>query len=299
MKERCAIYTCSDAGYEVGTAALLRSVARVYPAVDRYCFVPESQLEEMKGRIGEIATVLPAPRPLKNVPEQRQMMAARVFGVTLPADIVVYMDSDIVVCRPGPDLWQVEGKDVRAVMDPAKEMFYNLYGGEAYWNKFKERFPERVGYNGINSGVFALRPAFWQALPDLFEEAIDGFDWVETAHFADQPFLGAIFLPYVKPLPFSYNVHFSFEIPVPCNVRNMHYTGIKPWNPSFPHHERPWFYWIKYGSHPACSYWQVFRAFLWVVLNEPRCAWSRIKKRSVHDARVVVENPCYAGGGQR
>ncbi len=123
MKTRYALYTCSDQDYWIGTRALLRSAAQAYPKVERYCFVPEQQVDAMTEKIRDVATVLPTPRLLRNVPEKRQMMAARVFGITLPADMVVYMDSDIIICRPGNEVWQVEGKDVRAVMDPGKEMF--------------------------------------------------------------------------------------------------------------------------------------------------------------------------------
>lgn len=190
---RKALYTCSDENYVIGTRALLRSAARAYPDVDRYCFAPESQVDALTKKIGDVGTVLPVPRKLRNVPEPRQMMAARVFGVTLPADIVVYMDSDIVVCRPGTEIWNVEGKDVRAVMDPGKEMYYNLPGGEPYWQQFRDRFPERIGHHGINSGVFALRPEYWSELPERFEAAIEGFSWTQVRHFADQPFFGALF----------------------------------------------------------------------------------------------------------
>ncbi len=291
--EKRAIYTCSDRNYLTGTRSLLRSAARVYPDVARYCFVPESDVGVMTVSLRDIATVVPAPRLLRNVPEPLQMMAARAFGVTLPADVVVYMDSDILVCRPGEELWNVEGKDVRAVMDPAKEMFYNLNGGEPYWQQFKNRFPERVGFHGINSGVFALRPVYWNDLPERFEAAIEGFEWTQVKHFADQPFFGAIFLPHVRPLPFVYNAHFAFEIPLPRRVFNMHYTGIKPWHPEFPHHERAWGYWLKYGLEPTPKVWQRVMANLWIGLNIPRCFCSRLFRKSKITARIITDNPQY------
>ena len=295
-RERRALYTCSDENYVVGTRALLGSAARAYPEIDRYCFVPEAQVSILTQKLGDVCTVLAAKKKKKNVPAARQMMAGRVFGVTLPADVVVYMDSDIVICRPGEALWQVEGKDVRAVMDPGKEMFYNLHGGEPYWSQFKARFPDRVGYHGINSGVFALRPMHWSHLPEQFEAAIEGFAWTEILHFTDQPFLGALFLPHVKPLPFTYNAHFSFEIPIPRRIYNMHYTGIKPWNPAFPKHERAWSYWLKYGQEPQASWWRRFMAACWIGCNVPRCFFSRMRHRSDITAQIVTENPQYRGG---
>jgi len=288
-----ALYTCSDENYVIGTRALLRSAARAYPEVALYCFVPADQIGILQQKLGDVCSVLPAPRKLKNVPEKRQMMAGRVFGVTLPEDIVVYMDSDIVICRPGEELWNVDDKDVRAVMDPGKEMFYNLPGGEPYWSQFKARFPERVGFHGINSGVFAFRPKYWTDLPEQFEAAIEGFEWKEFRHFADQPFFGALFLPHVKPLPFLYNAHFSFEIPVPRGIYNMHYTGIKPWSPAFPKHERAWWYWLKYGQEPSPNVWQRFLAAFWIACNEPRCFFSRILHSSRISAQIVTKNPQY------
>ena len=293
--ERRAIYTCSESNYLIGTRALLRSAARAYPDVSRFCFVPEGQVGSMTDALRDIATVLPAPRVLKNVPEERQMMAARAFGVTLPADIVLYMDSDIVVCRPGNEIWHVDGRDVRAVMDPGKEMFYNLPGGEPYWSQFKCRFPDRVGFHGINSGLFSLRPAHWADLPDRFERAIEGFEWTQLRHFADQPFFGALFLPHVKPLPFSYNAHFASEIPIPRAAYNVHYTGIKPWNPAFPKHERAWGFWLRYGAEPEPGLLQRALTGGWIMVNQPRCAWSRRKHKSDITARIVTENPQYQG----
>jgi lipopolysaccharide biosynthesis glycosyltransferase len=291
--EKKAIYTCSDEKYVIGTRALLVSAANAYPDVERFCFVPEAQVEEIARKIRDIGTVLPAPRELKNVPQPRQMMAARVFGVTLPADIVLYMDSDVIVCRPGEEIWNVEGKDVRAVMDPAKEMFYNLPGGEPHWQQFRDRFPGRVGHHGINSGVFALRPEYWSDLPERFEAAIEKFSWTQVQHFADQPFLGALFLPCVKPLPFSYNAHFSFEIPIPRDVHHLHFTGIKPWNPDFPHHERAWFFWCKYGQEPCPGHLSLALSGLWAWINTPRCFISRLRHRSSITARIVDQNPQY------
>jgi len=168
-----------------------------------------------------------------------------------------------------------------------------LSGGEPHWQQFKDRFPDRVGYHGINSGVFALRPEYWLDLPERFEAAIEGFEWTPARQFSDQPFISAIFLQHVKPLPFSYNAYFSFEIPIPRAVHNVHFTGIKPWNPAFPKHERAWGYWLRYGAEPSPGLLDRALAACLIMINRPRCAWSRRKHRSEITARIVTGNPQY------
>ena len=148
----------------------MRSAARFHPEVARYCIVPAAEVEIAQARLGSLAKVMAPPRKIKGVPDEMQINVARVFMVTLPAEVVAYVDADALFCRPAPALFEVEKGRVNAVADAALQVSYNVSGEDR--NHFEKQFPQTAFRRGFNSGVISMVPADWPSLPELFEKAI-------------------------------------------------------------------------------------------------------------------------------
>ena len=115
---RRAIVTGCNLGFLPGAAGLLRSVREFHPDVARYCLVPPNEAESCRAGLGDLAEVVTAPRPVRGVPDKPllQLLAARTFIPTFPADVVAWVDCDVVFCRAAPELWDVPPGMVNAVV---------------------------------------------------------------------------------------------------------------------------------------------------------------------------------------
>jgi alkanesulfonate monooxygenase SsuD/methylene tetrahydromethanopterin reductase-like flavin-dependent oxidoreductase (luciferase family) len=69
---RKAVVTGCDAKFTDGAAVLLRDMKRYHPDVVRFCITPPADAAAVAARLEGLATVVPAPRPMRAVPERMQ-----------------------------------------------------------------------------------------------------------------------------------------------------------------------------------------------------------------------------------
>lgn len=246
---------------------MLESARRCHPDVFRYCLVPEAECAALRKRLGAFADIRPIPASITGIPVDRMVSVARVFMVGIPADVVAYVDSDAIFCRPAPEIWEVPRGMVNAVQDAATVVACNLAG--AAREAFIRQFPDAASRKGANSGMLALAPVEWATLPRQFEEAMLAGGYTYSP-IIDQPLLNGIISPRFRWLPFEFNAHCLFDNPVPRGARIVHFTGsVKPWMPAYPRHEPAYWYWLKYGT-PRASRARLLGAALWILACSPK-----------------------------
>lgn len=252
--------------------------------------MPRGEESEARRRFGDLAEVVTPPRPLRGVPGRLETSAARVFAVTLPADVVAYFDADTVLCRPAPELWEVAPGTVNAVTDRSRQVLDWVHPDLRA--DFLRAFPTLSRSQGFNSGVFALAPRDWPDLPERFEAALACFGPHDYGKLFDQPLLNAVFEGRTRRLPFAFNAHYLFEEPIPADVRVVHFTSAaKPWNGRLPRHEPAYNYWVRHGLG-ECSWPRLLRVRLGIWMHTPR-RWlhralrARRGEHGVHLASLV------------
>ena len=194
-----------------------------------------------------------------------------------PEDIVAYMDADVLMCRPAPEIWQVADGCVTAIPDSSGQVSDNVPGDDRA--TFTRMFPDTAGCKGFNGGVFALRPTEWRDLITRFEGILS--DGAFTYNYImDQPMLNALIQPHVRLLPFAFNAHCLFDNRIPYGVRTLHFTSSpKPWMAEFPRHEPAYWYWLKYGL-PQASRCTLHAAALRIAVLTPRRLLGRKLRRA-------------------
>jgi hypothetical protein len=242
---RAAVTGC-DARFVLGAATLLRDVARFHPEVVRVCIAPAADAASVQAQLGDLAIVMPAPRPIRVVPEAMQPALLKLFTPRVDADVAVWIDCDMVMCRPAPELWQVPRGEVVAVMDSADKII-SMVEPELR-ERFTRQFPGIVEGRGFNGGLFALHCEEWKDLPERYENTFDAGDYPFHPKIWDQPFLNGLFQPKVQYLPRAFNAHHVFDYAIPHDVRLVHFTNVpKPWQDGYPKHEPAYYYWLRYG----------------------------------------------------
>lgn len=274
---RHMLATACDLKYAPGAEALLISVRRHHPDVTRYCFAPPAETEAVARALGDLATVVPVPRPVRGVPDRLQPAVFRLFVPHLPADVAVWADCDIVLTRPVPEFWQVAPGEVVAVTDTADEVRSMV---EPPLQPFYEnQFPAVVGRKGFNSGLFGLRPADWADLPERYEAAFAAGGYPHHPKIWDQPFLNGLMYPRVRHLPRTFNAHSLFDQTIPWGVRAVHFTSTpKPWQPGYPRHEPAYYYWLRYGEGEG-RLWPLARAKIRIWARTPQRLLGRWLRR--------------------
>jgi lipopolysaccharide biosynthesis glycosyltransferase len=255
-----------------GAEALLRSAARFHPDIQRFCYVPQEELEELRARLGSLARVEACPEVIRGIPAKNMVNVGRLF-VTVPVvDVAAYIDADALICAPCERLWEVAPGRVNAAADSAICVANNLSDANRHF--FVEKYPQVALHKGVNAGVFALRRKDWPDLAVSFERImVEGRYRYDT--ILDQPILNVVFAGRIDFLPFEYNAHGLWDNRMPKDVKIIHYTGrCKPWMDGFPRHEPSYWHWLKYGQLDvregllACIK-------LWIIANWPRRAASR------------------------
>ena len=133
--------------------------------------VPADQVEEARGRFGQLAEILSPPRALAGVPPKYQPSVYRLFAMTLPYDTVAYVDSDAIFCAPAPELWETEAGKWNVTQDGGAIGGEHGAGSDA--GGVLAAIPGDCGEESVfNSGVFALRPAEWRDLPGEFRRTL-------------------------------------------------------------------------------------------------------------------------------
>lgn len=275
------LVTSCDAKFVDGAAALLRSAKRHHPDIERICFVPPAEYAAKAVRLGDLAEIRPFPFKVKGVPDNRQANVARVFAATVDADVVAYIDSDVVFAGPAPELWEVPAGKVNAVADDSVVIGNNLAGDNLAL--YKKQCPAMAAKKGVNTGVFALRSPEWKDLPGLFEDALlnGGYQYESII---DQPILNGLFDGRINLIPRVFNAHGLFDQLPPKGVRLVHFTGkTKPWQSAFPKHEPAYWYWLKHGAPEPAGWLKLSCCALWIALVTPKRMlgrlWRRIKTR--------------------
>lgn len=273
---KLAAVTGCDANFVEGAATLLRDVKRFHPQVTRYCITPAKDATIVQAKLGELATVFPAPRFITVIPDAMQPALLKLFTPLVDADIAVWIDCDMILCRPAPELWQVKAGEVVAVQDTAYKILYMVEPDLR--ELYAKQFPGIVEGRGFNGGLFALRCQEWKDLPERYERAFEAGGYHHHPKIWDQPFLNGLFQPGVRYLPRAFNAHHVFDYSIPSDVRLVHFTNVpKPWQSDYPKHEPAYYFWLRYGLAER-RFWPLFQAKLRIWARSPRRVLSRFLK---------------------
>ena len=245
-----AVVTGCNANFLPGAAGLLRSVRTFHPDVTRYCLVPVGEEEACRAGLGDLAEVVTAPRPVRGVPNKPilQLLAARTFIPTFPADVVAWVDCDVVFCRPAPELWDVPAGHVNAVADAVYNL--GLMVPADVWEPYAKWFSVAQKQDpGFNAGIYALRSADWRDLPERYEEVIERGQFPHYPPGFDQPVLNGLFRDRVNWLSRAFNCHAIYEFGIPSDARIIHYTANpKPWMPGYGAHNPGYAEWERHAE---------------------------------------------------
>ncbi len=273
---RNAVVTGCDAGFVDGAAIILRDFQEYHPDVARFCITPAKDASEVGRKLGGLATIFPAPRPIRIVDEKMQPALLKLFTPLVDADIAVWVDCDMVLCRPAPELWQVQPGEVIAVMDTAYKMRFMVE--PELFPLYEKQFPSIVDGRGFNGGLFAVRTAEWRDLPERYENAFEAGGYPFHPKIWDQPFLNGLMQPNVRYLPRAFNAHHVFDYSIPSDVRIVHFTNVpKPWMAAYPKHEPAYYYWLRYGQREE-RIWPLAKAKLRIWARTPQRLFSRFLK---------------------
>ncbi len=266
-----AVVTGCDSNFTNGAAVLLRQFRQHHPEVERFCIVPAKDEVVIRQILGDVATVVPAPRSIRVVPDKMQPALLKLFTPLVNADVAAWVDCDMVLCRPAPELWQVNRREVVAVKDTAYKIRHMVE--PALFPQYEKQFPNIVEGRGFNGGLFALHTAEWRDLPERYENAFEQGGYAFHPKIWDQPFLNGLMQPNVRYLPHAFNAHHVFDYAIPRDVRLVHFTNVpKPWMPGYPKHEPAYYYWLKYGDGESR---------VWPLLKAKLRIWARTPQRLV------------------
>jgi lipopolysaccharide biosynthesis glycosyltransferase len=270
---RKAAVTGCDANFVLGAATLLRDVKRFHPDVARYCITPAKDAAIVQEKLGDLAQVFPAPRHIRDIPDAMQPALLKLFTPLVDADVAVWIDCDIIMCRPAPELWDAKPGEVVAVTDTAYRILDMV--PPDLQELYKKQFPNIYDGRGFNGGLFALRCVEWKDLPERYENMHEAGGYPYHPKIWDQPFLNGLMQPKVRYLPHAFNAHHVFDYAIPGDVRLVHFTNIpKPWQAEYPKHEPAYYYWVKYGLLEN-RFWPLFKTKLRIWLRTPRRVLSR------------------------
>lgn len=260
-----AIVTGCNLKFLPGAIGLLESARTFHPEVARYCLVPPEDVEQARISLDGLAEISTAPRSIRGVPDKPilQLLAGRAFIPTFPADVVAWVDCDVVFCKPAPELWEVKKGTVNAVQDAV----YNLgmMVPSDLWNYFEQIFPGvKLNQSGFNAGIYSLRSADWPDLPEQYEASISSSNIPYYPPGFDQAVLNGLFLGRVNWMSRDFNCHAIYELGLPPGVRVIHYTANpKPWMSGYGSHNPGYLEWAIYGEKagPLRSNWlRAYRA---------------------------------------
>lgn len=246
---RLALLTACDRNYLPGAAAMLGSARRHHPGIERFCMVPPADVAEFERAIGHLTTVLTPPRRIAGVAERLQLAHAKVFAADLTDfDVVAWVDTDVLFCRPAPEIWQVApGRATAVRTPPANRVPHNL--PVSLRSRFAELYPDLAGVPGFNGGLLAVRPTDWPDLQPRLEAVIRDMGCENHPEYFDQPLLNAVFRGRADLLPEAFNWTEMFDAPPDrVRVRVVHFASKpKPWMPGYPRHEPGYWFWVRHG----------------------------------------------------
>lgn len=270
-----ALFTACNRAFFPGAEALLAGASRFHAEIPRYCMVPAGEVDEARGRFGQLAEIFPPPRALAGIPMSMQVSIYKLFAVTLPADVVAYVDADAIFCAMAPELWEVDSGKWNAIQDGARSLGNTV--PEIMGAAFRRQFPGMSEKKAFNGGVFALRPAEWRDLPERYERVLAEGNYPTYHPIFDQAMMNAMIQPRVKWLPFAFNVHNLFDREIPRDARIIHYAAgaCKPWEARYPRHEPQYHYWLRHGLNETRS-WPLLKSRLLVAAITPKRLLGRV-----------------------
>ena len=268
-----AVVTAIGESFLRGASAMYRSLMAFHPECRRLCYIHERSVEEAAAYLGHLAEVRPFPRAVAGVPDDQLPLAGRFFAFECEEDVVVFLDSDMVVTGSLEEYFNCPKGALCAVQDVANSILDQV--PEATKPAFVDRYGSKSNIRGLNVGAFSFRPSDWTGILEDFEKEIEYFGELAKIPMFDQVFASIRFHEVIRWLPFRYNVHvLSDNLPVK-EPHIIHFTGgPKPWQVGFPKHALSYPYWVEHsGEHTRL---QVILAKLWVRLNTPRRLGFRI-----------------------
>jgi hypothetical protein len=291
MTARAVITGCNVA-FAPGAVGLLRSAREFHPDVARYCLCPPGDLDAVRAVVGDLATVLPPPRPVAGVPDRPilQLLAARAFVPEFPHEVVAWVDCDAVFCGPADRLWDVPAGVVNAVADAVYSLGHMVPAD--VWDAYAAWAGAAKTDRGFNAGVYALRAADWPDLPRRYEAAVAPGRFPYYPPGFDQAVLNALFRGRVNWLPREFNAHATFERGVPRGVKVLHYTdNPKPWMPGYGRHRREYYHWVRFAEQAGPARAAAVRAH--TLLRSPQRlaykAWRKVMIRAgVWESKIGV-----------
>lgn len=250
-----AYYTVATAPYYLGVVALLNSLRRLgerAPLIVLDCGLTPVQ----RARLAGVATVIDADAGTHPYMQKAAGLLAR------PAEVMVFIDADIIVTRPlGPLLTEAAAGRLVAFED-----FHNHDRFFAQWSSPELGRAHQMPY--VNSGFFAVSWETGRQFLPLFAHTLQALDLTETLvhrgtpndpyFYPDQDVLNAIlctrfdggvtrierrmapFQPFVGVEPAAGDAAVTADGPALCSYADgttpflLHHTHRKPWNAPVP-----------------------------------------------------------------
>jgi len=280
-----ALLTGCNRGFFPGAVALLASALRHHPDVPRFCMVPPEDEAMARSQMGHLAKIITPPRLVQGVSAAMQPCVYRLFAVTLPFDRVAYVDSDAIMCRPAPELWETEPGKWNVIQDTSQKILHVIPA--AFREAFSRQFPGVGEKKGFNSGVLGLAPSEWLDLPERFERVLLDGEYPAYHPVFDQALLNGMLQGQLRWLPFGFNVHNLFDNRIPKDARIIHFTGgvCKPWDSRYSRQEPQYLYWLRHGLGER-GFLKLFKSRLLVTLAFPK-RWIGRKIRHRREGRTT------------
>jgi len=273
---RNVVVTGCDARFVDGAITILHGFRRFHPETRRVCIVLPEEAEIVAHLLGDLAEVFPTPRSIRVVPSEMQSALLKLFTPLIDADVALWVDCDMVLCRPAPELWEVRGGEVLAVADVAYRVMDMI--DPDLRNSFKLQYPEVAERPGFNGGLFSIRSDEWKDLAERYEEAFVAGEYPYHPRIWDQLMLNGLMHDKIRYLPGKFNAHNLWDRALPDDVRILHFTtSPKPWMNEFPKHEPAYYYWLRYGVGED-RFWPLAKSKLRIWARTPRRLISRFLK---------------------
>ena len=256
------VVTGCNLKFAAGAAGLLRSIRRFHPEAVRYCLTPAAEVAEVQAHLGDLATVLAPPRPIRGVPDQwlLQLLAARTLLPAFAEGVIAWVDCDVVFCGPADALFEVPEGSVNVVQDAVYNLG-NMVPADV-WEQYARQFHCQKTDRGFNAGIYALRRSDWLDLPERYEKAVEDGHYSYYPPGFDQALLNGLFRGRTNWLPATYNWHAVFERGVPRGTRIVHYTdNPKPWQPGYGAHRPGYCEWMRYGEEASALQSFMYKAY--------------------------------------
>ncbi|MBF0216281.1 MAG: hypothetical protein HQL30_04725 [Candidatus Omnitrophica bacterium] len=260
--KRC-VATSSDSNYFPGLIALLRSLKKTNPGLPVVVF--DGGLTPRQRKItAKFAEVIKR-EPFFRIKGRGKFSyigdttLLKFWAAKLDADMVLYLDADMVVLEDLSPLFSIPAGKVGAVMEKntVRNMFRKQHReilsamGDVDWDA-----------QGFNAGLFVMRPSEWRDLPEKGETLFRSMDEEVFSKTKDQQLLNVLFAGHVEPLPLRYNYSPIYDASNGSLPAVIHFLyNPKPWHYSYPLDKYYRYYrsCVKISDHPAVLLLDIYR----------------------------------------